>query len=335
VLGIAIFCIYQIIRLTHCLNIILYTCRFLLNICLEVCTRASRLICSFWNRIAPKARPKYSVVLHQLALMADVKGLDMMSMILLDTGCSQHTFADKSSFSELKIFKPHEMTRSIHGIGGTTLQPIGIGTATLHVSINRQPHTLRLTNALYCPDLQANLISASQLLDKDVKITLRKHGATVKSASKKVVCEIRYESGLFILSTWQDQQTAMASYSSSNDPIKRLWHERLAHIDPQSLERLQNMSTTLDLKHIPHEDCTCEACVSSAMRDVVHRDDIAKEAKKPYDVVFSDLEGPMSVAGYDGSRYFVTTSNMTSRRKAQSSHTRYQQANNKTVLLND
>lgn len=170
--------------------------------------------------------------------MADLKGLEMMSMILLDTGCSQHTFADKSSFSKLKMFKPHEMIHSIYGIGGTTLQPIGIGTATFYVSINGQPHTLRLTNALYCPDLQANLISASQLLNKNVKITLKKHGATVKSASKKVVCEIRHESGLFILSTWQDQQTAMASYSSSNDPIKRLWHERLAHIDPQSLERL-------------------------------------------------------------------------------------------------
>ena len=66
------------------------------------------------------------------------------------------------------------------------------------------------------------------------------------------------------------------------------------------------MSTTLNLNHIPYEDYTCKAYVSNAMRDVIHRDNIAKEAKKPYDVVFSDLEGPMSVAGYDGSRYFVS-----------------------------
>jgi hypothetical protein len=42
------------------------------------------------------------------------------------------------------------------------------------------------------------------------------------------------------------------------------------------------------------------------MRDTPHRDTIAKEAKQPYDVVFSDLEGPMSVPRYDGSLYFVT-----------------------------
>ena len=155
--GIAIFRIYQILYLTHCLNIILDTCRLLLNICSEVWTYIDRSIYSIlsllWNRIALNARPKCSIALRQLALMADFKGLEMTSMILLDTGCSQHTFADKSSFSELKMFKPYEMTRSIHGIGGTTLQLIGIGTATLYVSINRQPHTLRLTNALYCPDL--------------------------------------------------------------------------------------------------------------------------------------------------------------------------------------
>ena len=134
--------------------------------------------------------------------MADLKGLEMMSMILLNISCSQHTFADKSSFSKLKMFKPHKMTHSIHGIGGTTLQPIGISTATFYISINRQPHTLQLTNALYCLDLQANLISTSQLLNKNVKITLKKHNATVKLVSKKVVCEIHHKSGLFILSTW-------------------------------------------------------------------------------------------------------------------------------------
>jgi hypothetical protein len=66
------------------------------------------------------------------------------------------------------------------------------------------------------------------------------------------------------------------------------------------------MSTTLDLKHVPYKDCTYKACISSAMRDVAYRDNIAKEAKKPYDVVFSNLEGPMSIASYDGSHYFVS-----------------------------
>ena len=66
------------------------------------------------------------------------------------------------------------------------------------------------------------------------------------------------------------------------------------------------MSTTLNLKHIPYKDYTCKAYVSSVMRDVAHWDNIAKEAKKPYNVVFSNLKGLMYVASYNSSRYFVS-----------------------------
>ena len=65
------------------------------------------------------------------------------------------------------------------------------------------------------------------------------------------------------------------------------------------------MSTGLDLSHLLHEDCTCEACLRGRMRDVPHQGSLAKDAK-PYEVIFSDVEGPMSVTGHEDSQYFVT-----------------------------
>jgi hypothetical protein len=41
------------------------------------------------------------------------------------------------------------------------------------------------------------------------------------------------------------------------------------------------------------------------MKDIPHQDSLAKNSKL-YKVIFSDVEGPMSVTGYDGSRFFVT-----------------------------
>lgn len=41
------------------------------------------------------------------------------------------------------------------------------------------------------------------------------------------------------------------------------------------------------------------------MRHVPHRDSLARNAKS-YEVIFSDVEGPMSVTGHEGSRFFVT-----------------------------
>jgi hypothetical protein len=243
----------------------------------------------------------------QIAFMAakSTTELDISSAILLDTGCSQHTFHKESDFQEIRYFQPHEMNHGISGIGKTFFQPIGIGIVKINVSVQGCCKTLFLTNALYCPSLQANLISASQLLDKDVRISLTKLGCIFTAPDGDIVAEARAKYGLFLLHTWSDQRLAMAAYSSSSDPIQRLWHERMGHLGVQNLKKLQSMSTGLDLSHLPHEDCTCEACLRGRMRDTPHRDSLAKNAK-PYEVIFSDVEGPMSVTGHDGSRYFVT-----------------------------
>src|SRR5712671_1440200 len=123
---------------------------------------------------------------------------------------------------------------------------------------------------------------------------------------------------LFFLHTWTDHQeglTAFAvdyqishmSYGSSQNPAERLWHERLGHISPQNLRKLQRMSKGIDLTHSPNlHDCTCEACLRGRMHDVTHRDSLVKHNTKPHEVIFSDIKGPMKVTGHDGSRYFVT-----------------------------
>jgi hypothetical protein len=249
----------------------------------------------------------YTTTMAQAAfIMSKSHGkLDLSSAILLDTGCSQHTFCKQSDFEELRLFQPYEMNRRIAGAGDTFFQPIGIGTVKIHALVQGRQKTLLLSNALYCPSIQANLISVSQLLDKDTNISLSKRGCVITAPDGDIAAEARAAHGLFLLHTWSDQQLAMAAYSSSNDPIYRLWHERMGHLSMRNLKKLENMSTGLDLSHLPHEDCTCEACLKGRMTDVSHRESLAKDAKA-FEVIFSDVEGPMSVTGYDGSRYFVT-----------------------------
>ncbi len=42
----------------------------------------------------------------------------------------------------------------------------------------------------------------------------------------------------------------------------------------------------------------------NGMKNTSHRDSLAKNTK-PYEVTFSDVEGPMPVTGHDGSRFFL------------------------------
>jgi hypothetical protein len=111
------------------------------------------------------------------------------------------------------------MNQGISRIGKTFFQPIGIGTMKINISIQGYHKTLLLTNALYCLSLQANLILASQLLDKDVNISLTKLGCIFIALDGDIIAKAHAKYRLFLLHTWLDQQLAIAAYSSSSDLI--------------------------------------------------------------------------------------------------------------------
>lgn len=250
-----------------------------------------------------------STGMAQFSFMSSIsQSLDILGVILIDTGCSQHIFHDLKSFEEGSItyFGPNDDVRHISGIGGSLIRPMGVGTAKFEVAIHGRKEELFLKRALYCPELKANLISVSQLLDKGARIALEKHGCVVTGRNGDTIAEARADYGLSLLKTWTDHQHALLNYSSSPKPIERMWHERMAHLGIQNLRKLQTMSTGIDLSHTLAEDCTCEACLKGRMRDVPHREQLAKDAKHPYEIIFSDVEGKMPMVGHNGAEYFVT-----------------------------
>ena len=261
-----------------------------------------------------KPPPGYlSHTMAQIAFMAKAgqtcAKFDISKAILLDSGCSQHTFFSKQYFTELKLYGTRDRVSNITGVGDTILQPIGVGIVTIMCEVNGEETPMILHNVLYCPQLKANLISCSQLLDYNVLISLRKKGCMI-ALDGQVVAQARHESGLFILNTWEDYEEAvqlygMAAYGTSNSAVEQLWHRQMGHLGIQNLRKLQKMSLGLDLSHIKQVDCVCEACLKGRMHDIPHRNSLTINAK-PYEVIFSDVEGPISKTGYDGSRYFVT-----------------------------
>ena len=133
---IVIYCSFHILSLTRCLPFVLNAYCTLLDTFLSFSRCIRYFICAAISSFSgwipqPPWRLRGTCVMRQLAFMASISDLDMTLVILLDTGCSQHTFAVQHYFSDLRMFKPHEMTRKIQGIGGTIFQPIGIDTISL------------------------------------------------------------------------------------------------------------------------------------------------------------------------------------------------------------
>ncbi len=55
---------------------------------------------------------------------------------------------------------------AIQGIGGTTIQPKGVGKVKLGCNIQGRQVIILLADTLFCPDAGINLISVSQLMPK-------------------------------------------------------------------------------------------------------------------------------------------------------------------------
>ena len=138
---------------------------------------------------------------------------DLAGMIVVDTGCSRHAFTDRNAFIS---FRPAKGINPIAGIGGQTVKPMGEGT----VQISLPDRNVRLQNVLYVPDLGANLLSVSQLLDSDVEVNITKNSIMLSHKSLGQI-EAKRRHGIFV---FESKMTPLGfnAYSVPNDPVQQL-----------------------------------------------------------------------------------------------------------------
>lgn len=245
-------------------------------------------------------------VINLMAIEADLDRnlmaadpIDLCARVVVDSGCSRHSFADRSVFTTYE--KTH--SRPIKGIGGSQVQPLGCGTISLDCSVQGKCVTITLPNVLHVPDMGVNLLSVGKLLDADIDVAFQKTGCTLTKDDLKLTGTRNRD--LFFLDLWQSRNSALAAYSVPSDPLHQLWHARMGHLGQQNLKRLPSMAVGVDFTKDIAEEYTCECCVMGRQKAVPH-DSPTAPGTQPGEFVYSDLVGPLSPTGFNGCRYFVT-----------------------------
>ena len=154
---------------------------------------------------------------------------DLAGIIIVDTGCSRHAFTDRNAFI---LFRPAKGINPIARIGGQMVKLIGEGT----VQISLPDRNVRLQNILYMPDLGANLLSVSQLLDSDVKVNITKNSIILSYKSLGQI-EAKQHHRIFVFES-KITPLGFNAYSVPNDPVQQLWHARIGHLGQQNIARL-------------------------------------------------------------------------------------------------
>jgi hypothetical protein len=213
-----------------------------------------------------------------------------MSSFVIDSGATRHMCKNKDFFSNLQ-----EVKISINVANGATIYAKGIGCVNLKIydTENKEFFWASLTDVLYVPEIEENLLSVRRLAEKVSSVQFNKDSCTIKD--RKGTRHIgTWRGGLYYLNTNE------GSYKASEEKCVHEWHRVLAHRNYEDIKRNKD----LQLKDCECEDL-CEGCIIGKMS---RKPFIAKGNKyeAPFDCVVSDICGPLQEESYGRKKYFAT-----------------------------
>lgn len=222
----------------------------------------------------------------------------------IDSGATVHISPYQSDFFNLQPIPP----RPVKGVGGSSIQAVGIGTIRLQVHDQTE---IVLENALYIPNSTVRLISVSALaIGAGVSVKFDQAGVTIIDSKNK---ETALASGPLIpghrLYTLNMQATlAEHALITQRSPDLTTWHWRLGHANYQTIVTMARagiLPGTLSIS--PPTQPKCDLCIlgkqTKSLVPKVQED--GHRAMKKLQIVWIDLAGPMHVQSRTGSRYIM------------------------------
>ena len=142
---------------------------------------------------------------------------------------------DKELFIELK---PSKISKVKMGHGGYILVK-GIGT----IAIVTHSSTKIIFEVLYVPDLDQNLLSVGQLLEKGLKVFFEDNYCLIKDATIQDLFKVKMRGKSFLQDPIQEEQVTFLAKKN----VVKLWHKRLGHYHYQGLLKMQKYKMVRDL----------------------------------------------------------------------------------------
>jgi hypothetical protein len=163
---------------------------------------------------------------------------------------------------------------------------------------------MTLTEVLYVPCLQKNLVSVSTIEEKGYEVLFRNgqvllfpRGCSITSAKLIGTRHERLYKFLF------QPMRALIHTTSNNSDLCEVWHKRMAHLHHGALRVLREMGTGVpDFSSEHHE--LCKGCALGKYTKTTFPSSDSRAAGI-LDLIHSDVCGPMSSALLTGSLYYV------------------------------
>lgn len=158
---------------------------------------------------------------------------------------------------------------------------------------------IQVENVLYVPELATDLLSVSQIIKKGCNVQCNKEGSKIFNKNNQLIASAKLINNMYRLNT----HCVPAYISSVKDNDFYLWHQRMAHLNFEDLNKLSEATGVEKLKNDGKVICiTCQE--GKQTRNYFSSE--GSRAKEKLELVHSDVCGPMEVPSLGGACYFVT-----------------------------
>ena len=211
---------------------------------------------------------------------------------LIDSGCTNHMTNDKELFKELD-----KTAISKVKIGnGEFISVKGKGT----VAIESLTGLKYISDVLYVPKIDQNLLSVGQLIEKGFKVIFEDKWCLIKDAKGRDVFRVKMRAKSFALNLMEEEHIAFSSTTNNAE----LWHKRLGHFHHAGLLYMQQHNL---VKGVPWLEDKLADCVACQYGKQVRRPfpQTAWRATHKLQLVHTDVGGPQKTPSLNGSKYYI------------------------------
>ena len=219
--------------------------------------------------------------------------------IMVDAGATSHIVNDIRKFKSFdSSFQPE--THSVELADGTKCSGIAQqrGTAMICLLDNAgRQHSAQLRDALYMPSYPQDIFSVARATNGGATITFKKGDSRMitKDSSR---FDIHENGNLYYLPTVEE---SVDKCKGCHDI--QTWHEILGHCNYDDVQKLQGVVKGMEIKGgVGKPAQLCEVCTHGKFTQTRNREPDRK-AKKPLELVHTDLAGPMQTQSIEGHKY--------------------------------
>jgi len=163
-----------------------------------------------------------------------------------------------------------------------------------------------LKEVVYIPELSTNLLSVRAITDSGGEVHFVGNKVSITYNNKIILKGYKQKNGLFQVKMKADQKEK--SYLTEDcDNAAKIWHRKLGHIGHKNLKILMKISEGINLTtdQLEKMEKVCKICLE-AKQTKTKFDNNRVRAKRPLQIIYTDLYGPISPETWDGYKYFIT-----------------------------